>query len=111
MQLMDEKHGFLELGEAYPGQDGLLIGDEEGLKRLRQAIDVALEQGECLDRPLGEFGGVRMLPSEFFTEEPADDDGGSWACLMILLLFLILMAIFLIGLSVTITTLWHWIIE
>ncbi len=106
---MDEKPGYLELGEAYPGQEGFLIGDEQGLRRLRQAIDVALEQGECLDMPLGEFGGVRVLPTEFFTEEEAYEECGSWACLLILLLLLVLLAIFLVGLYVTVTTLWHWI--
>jgi len=106
---MNDEQGYLRSGDAWPEHGGFLIGDRTGLEHLRRAIDVALEQGQYDERPLDEFGGVRLLPTEFFTSQKAYDEGGGWACLLILTLVLLSLAIFLVGLYVVATHIWLWL--
>ncbi len=109
MPYADRTSGYVRLGDWYIDKDesldNLIIGDEEGLLRLRQAIDMALAQGESQDIDLDEFDGVRCLPKEFFwnAEEYEEPEGGGCSCLLILILAMVLLLALVVGLYTIIT--------
>ena len=61
-------HGHLGNGGGYEKHETWIVGDELGLRALIEACEAALEAGESEPEDLGEFCGVRKLPTEAFSE-------------------------------------------
>ena len=61
----------LRHGSEWADHEDCLVGDEAGLRRLRQACEVALRDGEYFGDDLGEFVGVKKLDSTWF-QNPQD---------------------------------------
>lgn len=55
-------------GSGWPEHEGLIVGNEQGLRNLIDACQQALETGECLRPDLDDFSGVRRLSEDWFEE-------------------------------------------
>jgi hypothetical protein len=53
-------------GAEWAEHEDLIVGNEEGLRRLRDACDIAIRDGECIRGDLGEWVGVRRMPDAWF---------------------------------------------
>lgn len=53
-------------GSEWAEHEDCLIGDEEGLRSLMLACEVALEKGEYYGDDLGDYVGVKRLSSTWF---------------------------------------------
>ncbi|GEM_PF-879652 len=58
----------LMTGAGWPEHEGLIVGNEQGLRNLMAACQQALESGECISSKLDDFSGVRRLPEGWFEE-------------------------------------------
>jgi hypothetical protein len=58
-------------GGEWAEHEDLIIGNEEGLRRLRDACDIALRDGEYSKGDLGEWVGVRRIDTGWF-KHPED---------------------------------------
>ena len=60
----------LRHGSEWADHEDCLVGDEAGLRRLREACEVALRDGKYFGDDLGEFVGVKKLDSAWFQNPP-----------------------------------------
>ena len=47
----------------------MIVGDEEGLKNLIKACEIAIESGECLSEDLDNYNGVCKRDTEFLERD------------------------------------------
>ncbi len=93
---MESKHlDYACHGSQWPEHEDFLVGNKEGLVKLRNSISKAIEEGES-NIDSGEFIGVRCLATEFF--ENQSNHGSKWATIYSLFIVVVVIAIFIIGL-------------
>ena len=83
-----------------------LIGNEEGLKNLIKACEVALDKGEYQGGDLDEYVGIRKLDTNWF-EDPKDSQATQIGNKVLGLMFFLLFVVFLIGAGTVVT----WIMQ
>jgi len=86
----------LRHGSEWADHEDCLVGNELGLKRLRDACDVALRDGEYYGSDLGEFVGVKKLESKWF-ENPKDSKPTRFANQILAFVMMGILVLFLIG--------------
>lgn len=68
---MDSDEAKLIDGADWAEHEDCLIGNEAGLRNLKQACEIALEEGEYFGDNLGGYVGVKKLSTDWF-EASAD---------------------------------------
>ena len=84
-------------GSDWADHEDCLVGNELGLKRLRDACDIALRDGAYFGSDLGDFVGVKRLESKWF-ENPKDSRPTRFANRM--LAFVLIAVLVLAGIGV-----------
>lgn len=90
---MDEIRTNLIFGEGE--YEDWLIGDEESLRKLIKACEIAIEQGEYMEGPIGDFSGIKMETNEFF--DTADPEISIFGKIAALLIFCIVLLSIVVG--------------
>ncbi|MDF1837248.1 MAG: hypothetical protein P1V35_05220 [Planctomycetota bacterium] len=96
-------HTYLRNGSGAGPYEDWIIGDADGLRKLRDACDIAIEHGESSETNLDDFSGVVLLEPGWDAEDPE----GTTSTIMIsgcVALVLALFGIFIIGVRQVI----HW---
>lgn len=96
-----------ENGNLYYGEDGTeheyaIIGDEDGLKKLRSACDEALKSGEFCGAGLGDFTGVKKVESETFEDIERNNDSTDFIGVVILVVIIAIFVFAAVGVFATI---------
>ena len=68
---MNDKKPQLIEGSEWLEYKNYIVGDEAGIRNLKQACDYALQNGEFRGEGLGNYVGIKKLDSEWF-EDPMD---------------------------------------
>ena len=87
-------------GAEWPEHEDRLIGNEAGLRNLRRAIDVALDEGEYSGADLDEWVGVRRVTEEWISREipSRQQNGGRFEAAAIISILATLVGLIAIGL-------------
>lgn len=91
----EKNHDHVYHGSEWPEHEDFLVGNKEGLEKLRLAINEALEKGES-NIDSGEFIGVRCLETEFFENQP--NHVSKWSSVIGWSIVIVVITIFIIGL-------------
>ncbi len=70
---METKPPQLKDGSDWIDHEDCIVGDEEGLRNLISACEIALEKGEYYGSDLGDYVGIKKLESHWFNN-PVDSD-------------------------------------
>jgi len=93
----------LRHGSDWADHEDCLVGNEAGLKRLREACDVALRNGQYFGSDLGEFVGIKRLESSWF-RNPRDSQPTRIA--NVVFSFVLLFLVMLLGIGVVTVIRW-----
>ena len=91
-----ESVSHLAHGSEWVDHEDCIIGNEAGLKALRDACDIALREGTCFRNDLGEFVGVKRLESSWFNN-PQDSRPTRFMNRVFALFLVLVAALVLIG--------------
>ncbi|WNO07832.1 hypothetical protein [Teredinibacter sp. KSP-S5-2] len=69
-----KESGFLYDGDHWEEHRGFLVGDEVGLRKLRDAIDIALVNGESEIENVSKYIGVKNMHSKYFDSKVRYDE-------------------------------------
>lgn len=86
---------YVAHGSEWAEHEDYLVGNIQGLKRLKESIDQALENGES-NIGAGEFVGVKCLVDEFF-ESQTDEAGGNLRGILFIAALIAIGIVFLEG--------------
>ncbi|MRX28528.1 hypothetical protein [Kangiella sp. HZ709] len=70
---MKRKQANLRDGSEWIDHEDCIVGDEEGIRNLMRACEEALAKGEFFSSELGDYVGVKKLPSDWF-KQPKDSN-------------------------------------
>jgi hypothetical protein len=84
-------------GGEWADHEDLLVANEEGLRRLRDACDIALREGEYIKGDLGQWVGVRRMDTAWF-DHPEDAASTRIGNKVLGVVLLAILAVFVIGL-------------
>ena len=86
----------LRHGSEWADHEDCIVGNEAGLKALRDACDVALREGNYFGNDLGEFVGVKRLESSWF-QNPQDSKATRTANRLLAPALIVVFALLVIG--------------
>lgn len=92
----DKQFPQLKDGCEWADHEDCLIGDEEGLRNLKEACENALEKGECFRDDLGDYVGVKVLPSRWF-KNPTDSPKTSFSNSMLAVVLFVILGMTIVG--------------
>lgn len=87
----------LKDGSEWADHEDCVVGDEEGLRNLIVACEVALEKGEYYGSDLGDYVGVKNLQTEWFSN-PMDSKSTRFANAAMGLVLVLFVGVFIVGL-------------
>ena len=93
---MENKTANLKDGSEWAEHEDCIVGDEQGLKNLINACEVALEKGEYFGSELGDYVGVKKIKSSWF-KNPVESKSSRFQNYLLGLILIILFALFIIG--------------
>jgi hypothetical protein len=91
----------LKDGSEWADHEDCIVGNEQGLRNLINACNVAIEQGTFYGNDLGDYVGVKMLASNWF-HRPVESKSTRIASIALGVTLVGVAAFTLIGLFVTI---------
>ena len=95
INMESKHHDHAYHGSEWAEHEDFLVGNKEGLVKLRDSISEAIEKGESkIDS--GEFIGVRCLETEFF--ENQTNHASKWATFFSFFIVVAVIAVFIVGL-------------
>ena len=92
---MKEKKYYLNHGSDWAEHEDFLVGNKEGLLKLQNQIDEAIENGES-NEDIGDFIGIRCLENEVF--EKNDNVNSRLSNILAGLIMLCFVGVFISGL-------------